>query len=122
MAKGVVAYSISGATAGTKLREMIRALEIDVVNLNGKGEKVLDVFKLRDEVGAELLGETCLGDGHADRVSKPLAKGAGGGLDAGGKMILGMPGGLRAELTEVLDLVDGHVLVSEEVQRGVEQH
>ncbi|NLV73668.1 MAG: tetratricopeptide repeat protein [Chloroflexi bacterium] len=54
MAKGVVAYSISGATAGTKLREMIRALEIDVVNLNGKGEKVLDVFKLRDEVGAEL--------------------------------------------------------------------
>ena len=53
MAKGLSLIA-SRATAGTKLREMIRALEIDVVNLNGKGEKVLDVFKLRDEIGAEL--------------------------------------------------------------------
>ena len=53
MPKGVVENVIGGATAGTKLREMLHQLEIDVVNLKGKGEKVLDVFALRDQAGEE---------------------------------------------------------------------
>ncbi len=52
MPKGVV-ENVIGATAGTKLREMLHQLEIDVVNLKGKQEKVLDVFTLRDQVGEE---------------------------------------------------------------------
>ncbi|MHB9034299.1 MAG: tetratricopeptide repeat protein [Anaerolineae bacterium] len=53
MPKGVVENVIGGVTAGTKLREMIRQLEIDVVNLKGKGEKILDIYALRDQVGEE---------------------------------------------------------------------
>lgn len=54
MPKGMVENVIGGATAGTKLREMIRQLEIDVVNLKGKHEKILDILKLRDDVQEEL--------------------------------------------------------------------
>lgn len=54
MPKGMVENVIGGATAGTKLREMIRQLEIDVVNLKGKHEKILDILKLRDEIQEEL--------------------------------------------------------------------
>ena len=54
MPKGMVENVIGGATAGTKLREMIRQLEIDVVNLKGKHEKILDILKLRDEIQIEL--------------------------------------------------------------------
>ena len=34
----------------------------------------------------------------------------------------GWPGGLRAELAEVLELVDRHVLVAEEIEQRIEQH
>ncbi|MHB1356751.1 MAG: tetratricopeptide repeat protein [Anaerolineae bacterium] len=54
MPKGMIENVIGGATAGTKLREMIRQLEIDVVNLKGKHEKILDILKLRDEIQVEL--------------------------------------------------------------------
>jgi Tfp pilus assembly protein PilF len=54
MPKGMVENVIGGATAGTKLREMIRQLEIDVVNLKGKHEKILDILKLRDDIQEEL--------------------------------------------------------------------
>ncbi len=52
MAKGMV-QSYGGSTAGTRLREMIRTLEIDVANLQGKREKVVDALKLRDELEDE---------------------------------------------------------------------
>jgi Tfp pilus assembly protein PilF len=54
MPKGMVENAIGGATAGTKLRDMIRQLEIEVVNLKGKHEKILDILKLRDEIQEEL--------------------------------------------------------------------
>jgi hypothetical protein len=66
-----------------------------------------------DEIVAELGVELALGDGHADGVGDALAERAGGGLDAGGVAIFGVAGGLRAELAEILDLVDRHVLVAE---------
>ncbi len=75
-----------------------------------------------DEVGAELGGELGFGDGEADGVGEALAERAGGGLDAVGVAVFGMAGGLGAELAEVPDVVDRHVLVAEEVERGIEQH
>jgi hypothetical protein len=63
-----------------------------------------------------------LGDGEADRIGDALAERAGGRLDAGGEVVFGVAGGLGAELAELLDLVDRHVLVAEEIERGIEQH
>jgi Tfp pilus assembly protein PilF len=54
MPKGMVENVMGGATAGTKLRDMIRQLEIEVVNLKGKHEKILDILKLRDDIQEEL--------------------------------------------------------------------
>ena len=71
---------------------------------------------------AELRREVALGDRHADRVAEPLAERAGGGLDAGRLEILRMPWCVRAELAEVLDLIDRHRLVAEEIEHRIEQH
>ena len=75
-----------------------------------------------DEVVAEGGVHDALGDREADRIAEALAERAGRGLDAGGMAVFGMAGGLGAELAEVLDLVDGHVLVAEEIEQRIEQH
>ena len=55
-------------------------------------------------VGGEPLG----GDRHADGVAAALAEGAGGRLDAGGHVMLGMARADAVELAKLLDLVEGH--------------
>jgi len=53
MPKGMVERS-GGRTAASDLRDMLRRLEVGAGNLEGKGEGVLDVLHLRDEVQAEM--------------------------------------------------------------------
>ena len=62
-----------------------------------------------DEVVAEGGVQDALGERHADAVGEALAERAGGRLDAGGVAVFGMAGGVRAELAEMLDLVDRDV-------------
>ena len=59
-----------------------------------------------DDLVAERALQQPLGERHADGVGEALAERAGGRLDAGGVAVLGMAGGLGAELAEVLQLVD----------------
>ncbi len=75
-----------------------------------------------DQVGAELGFQLRFGDGHANRVADALAKRARGRFDALGEVVLWMTGSLGAELAEVLDLIDRHVLVAEQIERCVKQH
>ena len=51
-------------------------------------------------------GEPLGGDRHADGVAAALAQRAGGGLDAGRHVVLGMAGADAIELAELLDLVE----------------
>jgi hypothetical protein len=53
---------------------------------------------------------------HADGVRQALAERPGGRLDPSGGAVLRMTGGLGAELAEVSQLIDRHVLVSGEIQ------
>jgi len=53
MPKGMVERS-GGRTAASDLRDMLRELEIGAGNLEGKGEGVLDVLRLRGEVQEEM--------------------------------------------------------------------
>ena len=75
-----------------------------------------------DQLVAEMGVHDALGEREADRIAKALAKRTGGGLDARGMAIFGMPGGFRAYLTETLQLVEGHVLVAGEIEQRIEQH
>ena len=63
-----------------------------------------------------------LGQGHAHGGGDALPQRAGGGLDAGRVVHLGMAGGERAQLAEIADLLDGHALLAREIEEGVEQH
>ena len=81
-----------------------------------------DVGVVIDDLAAELGGEEALGERHADRVGEPLAERPGGHLDAGREAPLGMPGGAAAELAKMLQLVQRHVGIAEQVQEPVEQH
>ena len=73
-----------------------------------------------DQVAAELPRQEALGDGHADGVAEPLAQRAGGGLDADGVAVFGVPRGLRTPLAEVADVVEREV-VARQVEQGVQQ-
>ena len=75
-----------------------------------------------DHLLAVLGDQHLLRQRHADRGGEALAERAGGGLDAAGLEVLGVSRRLGAELTEILDLVERHVLVAGEVQQGIEQH
>ena len=50
---------------------------------------------------------------HPDAVAEALAERPGGGLDAGRDAVLGMAGGLAAELAELLDLVERQVVAGQ---------
>ena len=75
-----------------------------------------------DEVVAEGGVHDALAEREADRIGEALAERAGRRLDAGGMAVFGMAGGLGAELAEMLDLVDRHVLVAGQIEQRVEQH
>ncbi len=62
-----------------------------------------------------------LGERHADGVREALAERPGGRLDAEVPIDLRVPGGVRAELPEVLQVVDAE-RVTGQVQQRIEQH
>ena len=74
------------------------------------------------QVIAEFGCQLGFGNGHADGVADALAERAGGGFDALRIAIFRVAGGLGMELAEILDLLDGHVFVTEQVERRVKQH
>ena len=75
-----------------------------------------------DGAVAEAGVHEALGQGHADGVGQPLAEGPGRRLDARRVAVLGVAGGARPELAEVLQLIEGHVLVAGEVEQGIKEH
>ena len=93
------------------------ALHHAAVAEDAVGVVVDHVEALAVELGRQML----FGHGHAHGVGDALTQRAGGGLNAHGVLVLGVAGGLGAELTEGLEVVDGQA-VAEQVQKGVQQH
>src|SRR5918997_803667 len=95
------------------------------------GDALLHVAVRGDEVGEVADGgvvgpveagrEHALAEREADRGGDPLAERAGRRLDARDVAVLRVAGTRRAELAELLDLVERDV-VAGEVERRVEQH
>ena len=74
------------------------------------------------QLGAvEALRQQFLGQREAHRIGEALPQRAGGGFHARGHVIFGVAGGFRAELAEVLQLVQRQV-VAGEMQQRVVQH
>ena len=73
-------------------------------------------------LGAELLAQELLGHRHPDAVAEALAERAGGRLDARRLEVLGVARRARAELAELLDVLEADAVVAGEVQARVEQH
>ncbi len=69
----------------------------------------------------ELEGQPTLGDRHADGIREALAERPGRRLDARRQPELGMARGLRAPLTERLEVVERHVVAGQMKER-VEEH
>ena len=74
-----------------------------------------------DHLLVEAGGEQALAQRHADGGRDALAERPGGRLDAGRVAVLGMAGGRRAELAEVLEVVERDP-VPGEVQDRVQEH
>jgi hypothetical protein len=76
------------------------------------------------DLGAEVRAQEALGHRHPHAVGEALAQGTRGDLHAGrdvDAVALGVAGGQRAPLAEVLELVERQV-VAAEVQHGVQEH
>ena len=95
----------------------------------------VDVEVVQGEVGlVVVLGEPEAGRGHADAGGHALAERAGGRLDAGRQVRLGVAGGLAVDLAELLEVVERQgrgvedldplldVVHAGEVDQRVEQH
>ncbi len=81
-----------------------------------------DIGVVVDHVRAELAGQHALTQGETDRIGDALAQRAGGGLGDGDMAIFRMAGGARAELAEILDLLDVDILIAGQIGERVEQH
>ena len=78
-----------------------------------------------DEGGAglvELGGQMGFSDRQAHSVGDTSAEGAGRHFNAWGFKGFGVPRGLRSPLTELLDVVDAHRVVTGEVLERIQQH
>ncbi len=80
------------------------------------------IGRVIDDVAAEYRGEVAFGNRHADRIGQALAERSGRRLDAGRVAVFRMAGRQRAELAEILDLLDRHLLVAEKIKERVDQH
>ena len=69
-----------------------------------------------------ILALWSVGEREADRIGETLAERAGGRLDAGREAVFGVAGRARAQLAEVLQLIQRHVGVAGEMQKRIEQH
>mmetsp|Transcript_28771 Transcript_28771/g.56197 ORF Transcript_28771/g.56197 Transcript_28771/m.56197 type:complete len:291 (+) Transcript_28771:1437-2309(+) len=110
------------ALVGSKASALVRDALLEApVTAESDGHRVKDGVVLGVEHGLLHL----LGGGNASSVDDTLAEGAGGGLNAGGVVLargeLGVTGGHRVVLAEVLDLLHGD-LVARDVEPRVEEH
>lgn len=85
------------------------------------GEHVCVVGEEGEAVLVEGGSKVSLGDGETDRVGETLTKGTSGDLDTLGVTVFGVTWGLGVELTELLELLHGQVLVTEEVVEDVDE-
>ncbi len=69
----------------------------------------------------ELRGQQLLGQRHAHGISDALPERAGSGLDAELRVVLGMSRGVRTQLPEVLQVIDGQ-RITREMQQRIQQH
>ncbi len=100
-----------------------RGLGGDALHQVAVGHDAEDPLRHDVMAGAVELGrEPLRGQRHADTIAEALPERAGRGLDALEQEVLGVTGGRRPELAELLDLVERRVLVAGEVQRRVQQH
>ena len=81
-----------------------------------------DVGEVIDEVRSIAGLRHPFGERHADRGRKALSERAGGRLDARRVPVFRVAGGLRAPLTEALEILDLHAARPGQVEQGVEQH
>ena len=75
-----------------------------------------------DEFLAVLGALDLFGHGETDSVGDALAKGAGRGFNGVEEKILGVARGQGAHLAEVLDLIEGDLGVTDEMQQRIDQH
>ena len=68
-------------------------------------------------LGSEVSAQATLGDRHADRVGESLPERAGGHLDTGGVVHLGVARRGRAPLAELLDVVELEAVAGQEKHR-----
>jgi len=61
--------------------------------------------------------EQPLGKGHTDGIADPLPQRTGRGFNAGRMAIFRVSGGLRAELAEMLQLLDIHLRIAGEIEQ-----
>ena len=125
---------LGGAVEGD---EVVVVEDDELAEAEGSGERgglVRDAFHqvavaaenvgvvVDDVVGVAVVdgGEVLLCRGDADGHGEALTEWAGGDFDAWGLAVLGVAGGVRAPLAELLQLSHGQV-VAGEVQRTVEQ-
>jgi len=99
----------SGLGGDTLLQATVTGEHVSVVG--EKGESVL-------VVGGS---QVSLGNGKTDSVGETLTKRTSGDLDTLSVADLGVTGGLGVELTELLELLHGEILVSEEVVEDVNE-
>ena len=109
----VVQSQVTGQGAGLVRNALFQAAvtvnDVDIVI-----EEVVTFF-------VELGGQVLLGNGHAHAVAEALAQGTGGHFDTEVQIELGVTGGLRAPLTELLEIVEAEV-VAAEVEHAVDEH
>ncbi len=101
--------------AGERDRLVADALHQAAVARHAIGEVV-------DDVVAVAAIEQPLGERHADGIAETLAERPGGRLDAGRMAIFRVARRARAELAEVLELLELHLGIAGEIEQRVEQH
>ena len=62
------------------------------------------------------------GHRHANSIGNALTKRAGCGFNAFGMTKFGMSGGAGTKLAEIANLLDGHIFVTGQVQKRINQH
>ena len=80
------------------------------------------VGEMIDQIVAVAGVANAFGERHAHGVAKALAERSGRGFDARRRTVFGMPGSAAAQLAKGLDLFDGHVRITGEIEQGVKQH
>jgi len=75
-----------------------------------------------DDPGPETRAQLCFRNRHTQSIGNALTKGTRGRLDAGSRIVFGMPGTVRAKLAEGPHLRKRDLLVTCQMEERIEQH